>query len=162
MCTSTEIRSQCRLTLQQAEHKPVEYRWALRHTAESWKERYKKFAPQFEKRISQLVKADSDVEHVWHEDRRMTHERLRRVVELDSDGEEVEEEHALRDDDEEYVPASPPKRRRSGRSDLPPAKRARFLSQSHRPSQRQRPSATSNGKEKAVEDSDAEYEQEGT
>jgi hypothetical protein len=96
----------------------------------------------------------------------MGHKRLRGVVELDSDGEEVEEEEVEEDDEEEYVPASPPRRRRSGRSDLPPAKRARVTTQPHRHSRHQRPSATSNGKEKAVEDEDeepdAEYEQEGT
>jgi len=107
-----------------------------------------------------LAKADPGVERAWPEDRQMSHKRLRGVIELDSDGEEVEEE------EEEYVPASPPRRRRSGRSDLPPAKRARVSTQPHRGSRRQRPSATSNGKEKAVEDEDeepdAEYEQAGT
>lgn len=97
----------------------------------------------------------------------MTHGRLRRVVELDSDVEEVDEEQAPGDDEEEeYVPASPPKRRRSGRLDLPPAKRVRVSSQSPRRSRPRRPSATSKGKEQAVEDEDEEpdagYEQEGT
>ncbi|KIM48753.1 hypothetical protein M413DRAFT_21084 [Hebeloma cylindrosporum] len=152
-----------------AEHKPVEYKWALRHTPESWKERYKKFAPQFDKRISELAKRNPGVEHAWPEDRRMPPSRLRGVIELDSDGEEVEEGQVPPDDDEERsVPASPPKRRRSGPSDLPTAKRVRVSSPSHRPSQRRRSSATSKGKEKAVEEEeeelelDAEYELEGT
>lgn len=161
MRTSTEIQPQCRLTLQQVVHKPTEYRWALRHTAESWKERYKKFAPDFDTRISQLVEAGTGGKYAWPEDRRMTHARLRSVVELDSDGEEVEEEQAPGgDDEEEFIPPSPPKRRHSGRSDLPPPKRVRVSTQSSR-----RQSATRNGKEKAVEEEeepDAEYEQEGT
>ena len=116
-----------------------------------------------------MAKADPGVEGAWPEDRQRSHKRLRGVVELDSDGEEVVEEEveqAPGDEEEEYVPPSPPKRRRSGRSDLPPAKRARVATQPQRRSRHQRPSATNNGKEKAVEDEDeepeAEYEQEGT
>jgi len=163
----TKVRSQSRLNIRQAKHKPVEYEWATRHTVESWRERYKKFAPAFDKRISKLAKAEPRIKPAWPEDRRMTHERLRRVIELDSDSEEEEEGQAPGSgDEEEYVPASPPKRRRSDRLDLPSAKRARISSPPRRPSRRQRPSATRNGKGKAVEEEeeelDAEDQYEGT
>ena len=54
------------------------YAWGARHTAESWKERYKKNATKFDKRIDDLVKLEGrSRKQLWPEDRRTGHKVLR-------------------------------------------------------------------------------------
>ncbi|KAF8912026.1 hypothetical protein CPB84DRAFT_1820728 [Gymnopilus junonius] len=105
---------------------PDRYGWGARHTPESWKERYKKHQSEFDVRIDEIVKRDPPaMKQRWHEDRRASQAKqkaMRNVVELDSDGEEVdpdeedeEEEHGS----EEYIPQLIRKRRHSERLSQP-------------------------------------------
>ncbi|KAF8965285.1 hypothetical protein BDZ97DRAFT_1659134 [Flammula alnicola] len=155
---------------------PKEYSWAKRHTPESWKERYKKNASNFDAWIAEMVKIDPpSKKQLWHEDRRKTHnanKRRRQYVYTDEEEEEdlqreqsvqSEEEERNQTDEEDYVPPAR-KRRRSENVPhraQPRAKRPRIARQSDYQDSPPRRSRKSMGKERALEQGeDQEVEEE--
>lgn len=53
------------------------HEWGARHTAQSWKERYKKNAPIFDEWIDDIVKREGrSRKQLWHEDRRASQKYL--------------------------------------------------------------------------------------
>ena len=88
--------------------------WGARHTAESWKERYKKNAIKFDKRIEDIVKLEGrSRKQLWPEDRRAGHKLLRDKHKLEP------EEEPSEGDYEEESPQPSRKRRRSDYSSSP-------------------------------------------
>ncbi|KDR73563.1 hypothetical protein GALMADRAFT_158061 [Galerina marginata CBS 339.88] len=153
---------------------PDLYPWAARHTPGSWKERYKKKAHIFDDIIADMVaKNPPSQKQLWHEDRQLLNSRKRKqhVVELDSDGEEIErsgseeEQEQEQDMDEEASYRAPSrKRRRSERTSnqsnpWPAAKRAR-VSGHHRQGSPKRPTSRDKGKARAMEEEEEEEEEE--
>ena len=92
--------------------------WGARHTAESWKERYKKNAIKFDKRIEDIVKLEGrSRKQLWPEDRRAGHKLLR-------DKHKHEPEEVTSEEDYQEEPSQPSrKRRRSDYSSSPPNRR---------------------------------------
>ena len=94
------------------------HEWGARHTAESWKERYKKNAMKFDERIEDIVKLEGrSRKQLWPEDRRAGHKYLR-----GKHKNEPEEESSEGDYEEETSQPSR-KRRRSDYSSSPPVGR---------------------------------------
>jgi hypothetical protein len=88
--------------------------WGARHTAESWKGRYKKHAVEFDRRIEDIVRLEGrSRKQFWPEDRRACRKYLRRKHK-----DESEEESSEGDYDSEEQPSR--KRRRSDYSSSPP------------------------------------------
>ncbi|KAH9890506.1 hypothetical protein C8Q73DRAFT_128619 [Cubamyces lactineus] len=58
----------------QAQYDDMDYKWAARHPADSWRERYKKHREEFDRTIARLVKENpppADDKGVWPYDRRV-------------------------------------------------------------------------------------------
>ena len=90
------------------------HEWAGRHTAESWKERYKKNAIKFDARIEEIVKLEGRSRKLlWPEDRRAGHKYQRGKHKI-----EPEEESSEEYEEEPQQPLR--KRRRSDYSSSPP------------------------------------------
>jgi hypothetical protein len=72
-----------------------EYAWAQRHTAESWKERYKRHTDRLARRIKEIVseRPDTDRTAIYAKDRRLNGTRY-------AWGQELEEMEAREDADE--------------------------------------------------------------
>lgn len=94
------------------------HHWAARHTPESWRERYKKNAINFDRRIEEIIELEGrDRKLLWHQDRRAGRKFLRGKHEI-----ELEEESSESEDEEEFQQPSR-KRRRSDYSSSPPNRR---------------------------------------
>lgn len=130
--------------------------WGARHTAESWKERYKKNAAEFDKWIEDIVKQEGrSRKQLWPEDRRVTHKPLRgrrkHEPERDSSDGNYKEE-------EEKSPQPPRKRRRSDHSPPPPPNRRQLV---HSSDQQvgTRSSSGRKGKARALEEDELDQSQ---
>ncbi|KAF9484705.1 hypothetical protein BDN70DRAFT_85134 [Pholiota conissans] len=155
-----------------AEVMPKEYKWAKRHTAESWKQRYKMYKDLFDTRIEVMVEKDPPrLEQRWPQDRRVTNAAIKkRGLNYDSD-DSAEERQPIRrrnaepedeeDEEEEEVEIVEVSRKRRSPNYSPEQfvhpKRRRLP---HRTDQRQEQIShtprTSKGKEKAAEIEDEE------
>ncbi|KAJ7721551.1 hypothetical protein DFH07DRAFT_857708 [Mycena maculata] len=143
-----------------AEVLPDEYEWVLRHTWQSWRERYKTRQEWFDPRISVLAKKLDPAPHQKYELSRNA-PRLRQKIYM----EEEEEENELEEEEWEEPDTGGPSRKHrisDSRSAQPPAKRPRT---SRSPS----PSANvvhgTKGKEKALpadDDGDDNYHSDGS
>ena len=150
----------------QAKAEPERYGWASRHTAESWKERYKRNQGPFDARINQLVQENPPtIKQRWPEDRRASQAKHKAVVELDSEGEEMESEN---EEDQQDISDGGNqeilhKRRRSERQSgaTGPATKRRRVSSRHDPHYSDpRPSIGNKGKGRAIELLEEEEEEE--
>ena len=150
----------------QAKAEPERYGWASRHTAESWKERYKRNQGPFDARINQLVQENPPtIKQRWPEDRRASQAKHKAVVELDSEGEEMESEN---EEDQQDISDGGNqeilhKRRRSERQSgaTEPATKRRRVSSRHDPHYSDpRPSIGNKGKGRAIELLEEEEEEE--
>ncbi|KAF8809109.1 hypothetical protein BYT27DRAFT_7188203 [Phlegmacium glaucopus] len=121
--------------------------WGARHTAESWKERYKKRIADFDERIEDIVKLEGrSRKQLWHEDRRVGHKaRLARQKH------ETEEDSSEGSYGEEESPQSLRKRRRSDYSPPPPNRR-RFVQRSGDQQVGTRSRSSRKGKARALEE----------
>jgi hypothetical protein len=96
--------------------------WGDRHTAESWKERYKKNAIKFDRTLEDIVKLEGrSRKQLWPQDRRVGHKFFRGKHKHEHEEEPSEEE--LSEGDEEEPPQPSRKRRRSDYSSSPPNRR---------------------------------------
>ena len=103
------------------------YAWGARHTAESWKERYKKKSIRFEKRIEDKVKLEGRTrKQLWPEDRRAGHNYLQGEHKFEPKEEPSEGDY------EEERPQPSQKRRRSDYSPPHPNRRRVVQRSSHR------------------------------
>ncbi|KAJ7047127.1 hypothetical protein C8F04DRAFT_1062785 [Mycena alexandri] len=120
-----------KLLMKNTDNLPLEYDWALRHTWQSWRQRYKTKQEWFDARITELAERIKPAPHQrYHLSRNAVHRSARREEEEEEEEEvEVEEEEdQIEDEDEdEYVSATAQKRRISGPgSAQPAAKRIRI------------------------------------
>ena len=122
--------------------------WGARHTAESWKERYKKNAINFDRWIEDIVKLEGrSRKQLWHQDRRAGYKVLRREHKHEPEEEPSEEESSEGDYYEEEPLQPSRKRRRSDYSSSPPS-----------PNRRRVVQRDEKGKARAVEEEEEEGE----
>ena len=103
----------------------MDYKWAARHPADSWRERYKKHRKEFDRTIARLVKENpppADDKGVWPYDRRMNYRSVYARISrpevmaewLDDEPEELPEEVEAH----EQLPAFPARPRPRARHTL--------------------------------------------
>ena len=121
------------------------HEWTARHSAESWKERYKKKAIEFDERIEEIVKLEGRSRKLlWHQDRRAGHKVLRGKHKIEPEDETSEDETSEGEYEEE--PQQPSRKRRRSDYSSSPINRRRVV---------QHPS-NEKGKGRAVEEGDEE------
>ncbi|KAJ6597223.1 hypothetical protein DFH09DRAFT_114514 [Mycena vulgaris] len=96
-----------KMLMRNAELDEAEYGWALRHTWESWRERYKKNQPQFDENIKKYVVSRGVAQHQKYHLSRNAPRGKRTADDMDSTEEEEEEE----EEDVEHGAAVPSRTR---------------------------------------------------
>ena len=129
--------------------------WGARHTAESWKERYKKNSAKFDAWIEEIVKEEGrSRKQLWPEDRRVTQKASRdrhdHEPDTDSSGESYEVEERRQ----------PPRKRRRSDYSPPLPNRRRVAQRSSDQQVRTHSSSDRKGKGRALEEEDEEDEDE--
>lgn len=122
--------------------------WSARHTAASWKERYKNNAVKFDEWIEDVVKQEGQSrKQSWPEDRRASQKALRGKHRYESgeDSSEVSYE-------EEQRP--PPRKRRQSDHSTPPPKRRQVVQRSSDQGITTRSSSDRKGKARALAEED--------
>lgn len=131
------------------------HKWSARHTAESWKERYKKNSARFDARIEEIVnKEGRSRKQLWPEDRRVAQKASRHRhdhgPDTDSSGESYEVEERRQ----------PPRKRRRSDYSPPPPNRRRVAQHSTDQQVGTHSSSDRKGKGRALEEEDEEDEDE--